>query len=269
LFVWRLVVTLWPYLFPKEKRRNQIFAYLLIALGLSQVGFLLGLQWPSGWWSSIRMDHLALGVITMVVVLISERIIPMFTANALGCLIQRRPRVQMASLVLTGVSFSLLSYLGAESTLVGGLFLLLGGSLGVSYSGWGGRASLATPLVWSLHLGFIWIILAAFYLGLSPFLELPYYLALHMLTFGGISGVIYAMVSRVSLGHTGNPLKASRSIVIGYLALHIGVVCRTILPILDAQHYLNWLSVSGSLWAIAFALLFVDNARRLLGPRAD
>ncbi|GAA0408210.1 NnrS family protein [Cocleimonas flava] len=114
------------------------------------------------------------------------------------------------------------------------------------------------PLLWSLYLA-IWFICVGFLLfGLSYFLGISKFIAIHALSYAGIGAITLGMMSRVGLGHSGrdvsNPPKAV-GIALGILIL--GAIVRVFFPLIDASHYLLWISISQGLWILAFVTFFI------------
>jgi uncharacterized protein involved in response to NO len=76
---------------------------------------------------------------------------------------------------------------------------------------WRGHLTLIEPLVWSLHLGFVWVPIGLLLVGLSAFLpDVPPAAGLHALTAGAMGGMTLAVMTRATLGHTGRALTADR-----------------------------------------------------------
>jgi len=93
-------------------------------------------------------------------------------------------------------------------------------------------------------------------LGLSYFIgSLAFSDALHMITIGAIGLMIFAMMSRVSLGHTGRALKPSGWMSIAFLLLGSAALIRVVLAVLHFN-LIAWV-VSAALWALAAAIFFV------------
>jgi len=70
---------------------------------------------------------------------------------------------------------------------------------------------------------------------------------------GAIGGMILAMMSRVSLGHTGRPLEVPPYLAGAFALLFLAAVVRAILPLL-AAFLTSWAwRVSAVLWILAFA----------------
>jgi uncharacterized protein involved in response to NO len=106
----------------------------------------------------------------------------------------------------------LLSALGADAWLLLADVPLLLGSAWLSLR-WGLLRSFAVPLLAVLHIAFLWLPLgmALFVIqDLARLLSLPIPLGqapLHALGIGFITGMAIAMVTRVSLGHSGRALR--------------------------------------------------------------
>jgi len=94
-------------------------------------------------------------------------------------------------------------------------------------------------------------------------------LALHAMTAGAIGVLTLGMMSRVSLGHTGRPLKASKLIATAFGVMNLAVFCRVLAPIIMPTQYNHLLQASSALWLLSFALFVFYYSPILLRPRAD
>lgn len=126
------------------------------------------------------------------------------------------------------------------------------------------------PLLWSLYVS-AWMINLGFLLyGLQAQLSLPTILVLHIFTIGGVGLMTLAMMSRVSLGHTGRDIKnPSRWLILAFAALIASVVFRVFVPLVIAKPYAVWMMISGTFWIIGFAIFVLIYAPILLKPRLD
>ena len=84
------------------------------------------------------------------------------------------------------------------------------------------------PLLWSLHIAYGFII--AGFAALAA--GLPSSTALHLLAVGGVGFMILAMISRVSLGHSGRPLEPPRGFTLACVAMILAVLCRALANLL-------------------------------------
>jgi uncharacterized protein involved in response to NO len=124
-------------------------------------------------------------------------------------------------------------------------------------------------MLWVLHLAYLWIVVGFALFGLLPFGWVPLGSAVHALTVGALGGVTYGMMTRVSLGHTGRRIRASRPVIGGYLALSAAGVFRVFGPLVLPGWTFQWIIASGILWISAFLIFVWSYAPWLSRPRAD
>ncbi|WP_272902049.1 NnrS family protein [Candidatus Reidiella endopervernicosa] len=106
------------------------------------------------------------------------------------------------------------------------------------------------------------LLLALFSIGL---IENPS-TALHSFTVGAMGGMILAMISRITLGHTGRPLKPPRIITLAYISILLSAAVRVLLPAV-APSYSNWsITLAGGLWVLAYAIYLTTYAHMLITP---
>jgi uncharacterized protein involved in response to NO len=156
---------------------------------------------------------------------------PIFTGNALRAL--GRGDVPRASMPLEVVAASLLVALaaadvgGAKTPLVGLLALANAGVQGARVARWRGWRVLDQPLLPTLHLGFVWLLLA---LLLKAAAELgaavPEPAWLHVFTVGALGAMMLGLMTRVSLRHTGRALHTPRAMQLAALLVFAAAVLR-------------------------------------------
>ena len=134
---------------------------------------------------------------------------------------------------------------------------------------WRGWTGLGVPLLWSLHLSYLFLPLGL--LGLA--LAIPDPVAskqlMHLLGIGAVAGMILAMMARVSLGHTGRPLEATLMISTAFALLATGALLRSLLPLLwPAQTLWGW-RLSALCWIAAFAIFLWRYTPILLAARRE
>ena len=216
----------------------------------------------------------AIDLVTALVVVIGGRITPAFTTNAFlraGITARVRAwrpldRLAVASAVLVAV-LDLVAPRTVASGVVAGV---AGVAVAARLAGWQTARTWRDPLVWSLHAGTAWVavgylLVAAGDLGAA----IPPSAGLHALTAGAMGGMILAVVTRVSLGHTGRPLVLPRGAASAYALVHAGAVLRVGAALAAGPFAGALLMVAGVLWAAAFAVFVVLYAPILVSPRAD
>jgi len=135
---------------------------------------------------------------------------------------------------------------------------------------WGSLRTVAKPILWVLHLGYAWIWIGLFLKAASAAgLMIPPSAATHALTAGAIGTLTLGMMARVTLGHTGRKLLVSPFMVAGFVAITASAMIRVLGPWFRADLTATMLTVSAGLWAIAFLIYVVVNAKYLVTPRPD
>lgn len=261
-------------------RRNLGIVGVLLAFAVLDLVFHLG---RLGIWPNAAMPalHLTTHMFLVLITVIGGRIIPNFTAGWLrGRGVQELPRslpwvegLIIPAVILTAIADifqATTGLLGGAASMVVALVALATGILHlIRLSGWRGLSTSAEPIVIVLHVAYLWLpigylLLSLVDLGLVP---LSRSAAFHALTMGGVGGMILAVTTRVALGHTGRPLKASGLTVVAYIIFNIGVLIRILSPL--APTYTMFIDIAASAWIVAFGLFLAGYWRALLEPRAD
>ena len=126
---------------------------------------------------------------------------------------------------------------------------------------------MSDPLVLVLHLGYVWIPIGLFLLGLSiAGIDIPESAGVHALTAGGMTTMILAVMSRASLGHTARELKASPMTVGAYAFVTSGALVR-VAASLSIGAYSVMIDLAGLLWGSALLLFLIVYQPVLWRPR--
>ena len=263
LFLGVLGQQLIPYLFTENKSINRIFGYLLGFLLFSE----LGTHFTGN--IKVRFDYVSLGLIVMIVMLVGARIIPLFTKNKTGVMLKKQSDYFRAAVWLSGSSFVVASIFGFESAYAGLVMTFSATWLLYHFLKWGWKSSQIDCLLWSLHLSFFWVVIGMFYLGSCFVTTMPVAPGIHMIAYGGIGGLILAMVSRVGLGHTGRPIVGERFHTGLFLIFHLGAIIRTVGPIGFPEFYLPLIGISGFIWCSCYLALLCKYTPYFILPRFD
>jgi len=214
----------------------------------------------------------AIALIVILISLIGGRIIPSFTRNwmARQGIKQGLPTQPQGLdlLVIAATALALLLWLAfPQNRLTGVVLLLASAAQLLRLTRWGGVRTYSDPLVLILHIGYAWVPIGLFLLGLSVAgFDLPSSAGIHALTAGAMTTMILAVMSRASLGHTGRELKASRLTTIAYACVTAGAILRVAASI-GIGGYGIMLDVAGTLWAASLILFLVDYTPVLWRPR--
>lgn len=209
-----------------------------------------------------------------MMVAIAGRITPLFTINWLKNNggnpehVTRSERMDRLAIFSVAI-FALVDMLPLPEVIVATTALIAGAINGARLIQWAGWRAVREPLLWILHLAYLWIVIALLLRGASTFTPLvPDTLWQHALGVGAIASLLLGVMTRVALGHTGRPLKLPRFAVIIYGA----ILGSALLRVMAAAHLIDYrigviLAAAG--WIIAFALFVIIYWPILSSPRID
>jgi uncharacterized protein involved in response to NO len=266
----------WGVLLSVMLRARVIVSHAVVAAAAVGVAAAAQVAFAAGLWrDDAAVLHLALraalwGGILPLVYAVCHRMIPFFTQSAVPMYRAFRPAWWL-------VAFSLLCLGHLALALAGGyawLWLVDGPLAALALYGgvrWQPLKSRGVPLLWTLYAAYFWLpvaLLLQFVADLSFVLRGEWALGrapLHALGLGFLSGLVLAMASRVTLGHSGRRLVMDRFTVACFLALQLAAVLRVaseltpvaaaVLPLVAASA-LAWLA--GMLpWALRYGTMLV------------
>ena len=253
-------------------KRNLIMVAILLLLtlanGMMHAGFMTG----SGFWLTLG-QLTAFNLITLMMVVIGGRIIPLFTINWLrnngGDIAAVAPsaRLDRVALITTALLVPA-DWLMGFPWITGFLAAIAGVLHGARLVTWGGWKTGREPLLWILHLGYAWIVVALLLKGAAAFNLVAASVWQHALGVGAMGTLILGIMTRVALGHTGRSLALPPFGVLIYLAITLGALSR----VLTAVHVMDYrvgLSIAAIGWTLAFSLFVLIYWPILNRPRAD
>ncbi len=210
----------------------------------------------------------------MMIAVIGGRIVPSFTRNWLANRDERTLPASFAQfdkVALSALLVALVFWAAMPEATVSGIVLTVAGILHVArLSRWAGIRTAGEPLVWVLHMGYAFVPLGSIALGaanLSPD-TVSTQAAQHLWMAGGIGLMTLAVMTRATLGHTGQALHAGPGTAALYLLLICAVaarLCAGLFP--GAGQALH--TISGLCWISAFGSFIVLYGPLLLQARKD
>jgi uncharacterized protein involved in response to NO len=234
-------------------------------------------------WPNRATTGLYLGTYVMIVMLtlIGGRVVPNFTRGALRA--QGKEQGVQSSEMLSkaaalGVVLALVTDLvvrnlpGASmGVLVNGWMALLAALLLILRAkGWRFRETWSNPLLWILHVGQGWLIVAFAARGVSCLTGwVPPAAAFHALGAGAMASMILGFMTRAPLGHTGRPLRASRSTALAYGFVIVAGVSRFTAALVPGHWQLPALALAGGCFAAAYAIYVVEYFPILTRPASN
>ncbi len=252
--------------------RNFLFVPILIALALLNFSshYSVLIEQPV---MALKILHAAIMLITLLVAIIGGRVMPMFTANGTGTRKVLPLKWLELSSLFSLLALVVLTFLGDDLLprfLLPGLFFFAAMVNGWRFLRWGFWRCWQVPLLWSMHLAYGFIPLGLVAMGLyHAGVLLNGSVALHCFAVGTVGGMILAMISRVSLGHTGRLLAPPRLMSLAFALILLAAAVRVILPLLLPAYAAWGIAVAGLCWVLAYGIFCLCYAPMLLMARVD
>jgi len=217
---------------------------------------------------------LAVDAVVLLLVVIGGRITPAFTRNALAAAkspaqVATRPLIDRLA-ILSAALVLLADLIWPQGWPAAVLALAAAALNGLRMAGWQGQRTLGQPILWVLHLGYLWLVLGLAAKGVAGLgWLLPPQAALHALTIGAIGTFTLGVMSRAALGHTGRPLAVRPAIAVAYGLVSAAALVRVLAASALSPVYSQAMIASAALWIAAFGLFTALYAPILVGPRPD
>lgn len=236
--------------FGGKSRRNFPIVVITAVLALLNLVYHIGEQ---------RLAlYLLIHMVLLLITVIAGRIVPNFTANWLRG--HGSERLPASSALIDGLTLSATAVVGVSASFapmspVTGVVAFAAACVhAVRLSRWCGLATTVEPLLFVLHVAYLWLPVGYALLGCAALgWVFPHTAALHALTMGGIGSMILAVTTRVALGHTGRALHAARLTVVAYCVFTVAVVLRVLSP-LSSGAYGTMIDLAAGGWIISFAI---------------
>ena len=218
--------------------------------------------------------QLALMLVIMLMTVIGGRVIPMFTANGTNTK-KVVPKQILEITVLFSIGILLIISITNTSEQISSnvmAWLYCSGAVlsAVRAIRWRPWLTLQAPIVWSLHAAYWFIpigllLYALHYWGFA----ISTSNASHSITAGAMGSLILAMITRVSLGHTGRKLVLHPIIKYAYCSVIIAALIRVFAGILVPSYTMASYELSASLWIFSYCCFVVCYWRILSAERVD
>ncbi|TDY00497.1 NnrS family protein [Thiohalophilus thiocyanatoxydans] len=208
-------------------------------------------------------------LVMLLIAIMAGRVLPFFTETGLGGIkLKRYPWLdRLAILALLGYALVELFSLGEQaSILLAGLAFL---SHAARWLSWQHPGLWRVPMLWVLHLAYAWLVLSLLF-GLLAHLDwVPAVVEVHAFTVGALGMMTLGMMARVSQGHSGRTIGASRLTVLAFVCLLLAAIVRVVGGIFAGGGYSDSIVWSATLWLVAFVLFVIEYAPVLIKPRVD
>lgn len=239
--------------------RNLIVLAMLAVFTIAN--YLFHFEAARGEYSAKGMGlRLGLAAAIMMISVIGGRIIPSFTRNWLvknaSSSLPVSPMQKLDKIILLISVVTLFCWVIWPNEIPTGYMLLLMGLLQiVRLKRWKGELVFGDILVAILHVAYAFIPLGSILMGIAILFPdvVSTATAQHLWMAGGIGLMTLGVMTRASLGHTGQALHANLVTKILYFSL-IGSVLFRVAVLFVSENLLIFYSLSGFLWILAFVL---------------
>ena len=232
--------------------RNLNVVILLLLLLAGNVAFHLEAHLHGAADIAIRVG---IAVVVLLISLIGGRIVPSFTRNWLVRENPGRlpvPFGRFDIFVVAVGALALASWVVSPTGDLTGAALALAGLLHLVRLGrWAGDRSVRERLLLILHVGYAFVPIGFLLSAASAFTVVPTGAGIHAWMVGAAGIMTLAVMSRATLGHTGQPLTASVATQAIYAAIIVAALSR-ICAVLEPVHSEPLLHLAAFAWAAAF-----------------
>ena len=256
-----------------KQYNNLFFVPLLLLFTLANLEMHLAIYFPQNFTITFA-GYAGVMLVTLLMSVMAGRVAPMFTANGTKTTkVTPLPWLDKATngSLVVAMFYLLLEPIIGFSNLFFGLILIIAGIFQtMRWLRWRPWITLGVPLLWSFHLAIKFIAYGLIILGLSYLIpEIPSSHVWHLLTVGGMGGLILAMISRVSLGHTGRPLSPPKAMSAAYIFITLATIVRAFGPWVLPEKTILFIDISGTFWIFAFGIFVITYAPMLMSGRQD
>ncbi|KGJ90674.1 NnrS family protein [Colwellia psychrerythraea] len=256
-----------------KQYRNLFFIPLLALFTFANLEMHLAIYYPEIF-NSVYSGYAGVMLVTFLMSVMAGRVAPMFTANGTktpkATPLPWLDKAANGSLAIAMFNLLLHPLVGFSPIFFGILLIVASIFQTIRWLRWHPWITLNVPLLWSIHGAMKFICFGLFVLGISYLIsDVPSNHVWHLLTIGGMGGLILAMISRVSLGHTGRPLTPPKAMTIAYILINLAALLRAFGPWAVPDKTLLFIDISGGFWIMAFVIFIVGYGPMLMSARKD
>jgi uncharacterized protein involved in response to NO len=201
-----------------------------------------------------------IGVVDLLMVLmlaIGGRVIPFFTGRKIPGHVAWTNKYVIFAVNGGGALVLLCGLAGAPGFARGVLMLVVAALALVRLVGWRGWRTWHEPMLWVLHLGYLWLAIGLIVraLALIGVYAMPEIDTLHGITVGALGTLSLAMMTRVAQGHSGVPIQSNAALTLMFVLPTVAAALR--LCINTPRGWL-WAALA---WFVAYAIYLL-----VIGP---
>ena len=252
-YLFGLVFLVGRVLWLSRNRRNAFLIGILLFYAGLDIAFYAGVLAGDATVSTRAL----LGVVDLLMVLmlaIGGRVIPFFTGRKLPGHTAWTNKYVIYAVNGGGALVLLCGLAGAPGFARGVLMLVVAALAFIRLVGWRGWRTWREPMLWVLHLGYLWLAigLAVRGVALVGITAMPEIDTLHGITVGALGTLSLAMMTRVAQGHSGVPIQSNAALT---LMFGLPTVAAALRLCINTPRGWLWAALA---WFVAYAIyLFV------------
>ncbi|MDR9435618.1 MAG: NnrS family protein, partial [Thiohalophilus sp.] len=208
-------------------------------------------------------------LIMILIAVMAGRVVPFFTERGIGG-IKLKQNLWLERLgVLSLIAYALVAWWQPASPV--GIWLAAVAFVlnALRWWRWHHPGLWRVPMLWVLHLAYLWLVLSLLFAVLAGLGWVPAIVEVHAFTVGTLGLITLGMMTRVSLGHSGRTIGASRVTTIAFICLLLAAIIRVVGGILGGSGYSDSIVASAAFWLVAFGLFVIEYIPILIKPRVD
>jgi uncharacterized protein involved in response to NO len=226
-YLFGLVFLVARVLWLSKNRRNAFLIFILLVYAGLDIAFYAGVL--AG--NAVVPTRALIGAVDLLMVLmlaIGGRVIPFFTGRRLAGHAMWMSQYVTLAVNGGGALVLLCGLCGAPDHARGVLMLFVAALAFARLIGWRGWRAWREPMLWVLHLGYLWLVigLAVRGLALLGVYAMPEIDTLHGITVGALGTLSLGMMTRVAQGHSGAPIQANAALTIMFVLPSVAAVLR-------------------------------------------
>jgi len=252
-YLFGLVFLVGRVLWLSRNKRNAFQIFILLFYAGLDIAFYVG---------AARLDvnlmsRALIGTVDLLLVLmlaIGGRVIPFFTGRKLSGHTMWVNKYLTWAVNGGGALVLLCGLAGAPGRARGALMIVVALLAFTRWLGWRGWRAWREPMLWVLHLGYLWLAIGLVVRGVALLcvFAMPELDTLHGITVGALGTLSLGMMARVAQGHSGVPIRANAGLATMFVLPTIAAILR-----LGFNQPTGWVWAAAA-WFVAYAIyLFV------------
>lgn len=226
-YLFGLVFLVGRVLWLSKNKRNAFLIFILLFYTGLDIAFYAGVLAGNG----LVPSRALIGVVDLLMVLmltIGGRVIPFFTGRKLSSHTTWTNKYLIFAVNGGGALVLLCDLYGAASHPRGVLMIVVAALAFVRLIGWRGWRTWREPMLWALHLGYLWLAIGLLVRGfaLLGVYAMPEIDTLHGITVGALGTLSLAMMVRVAQGHSGVPIRSNAVLTIMFVLPSVAAILR-------------------------------------------